>query len=154
MKIFSVFILAIVMLLSASCGHNIRATYVEERRDKCTDQWPVPCILVVAQSKEGVSDEDLRAAWRRRVAELCGGPASASDEEIRTWIDQHRVVRDKEGVAEANDSLMVATVISDKTKVTSEEPIGPPRPRETRQARKSVTGLIKEASGLVQCPRE
>ncbi len=152
MKIFSVFILAIVMLLNAGCAHQSRATYVEERRDKCTDQWPESCILVVAQGQEGVSDEKLQAAWRRRVTELCSGPASASDEQIKTWIDQHRVVRDKQGVAVASDRLTVETVISDRTK-TYEEPAWLLHRGEKPKA-SQITGILKETRGLVHCPSE
>jgi hypothetical protein len=94
-RFFSVFILTIAMLLSAGCATSTPYQQAKDFRHEgygYYDDKPEPQkdgtlrIRVGVNANVDTPDETIRAYWGRRAAELCGGPVSGNDAEMKRWL--------------------------------------------------------------------
>ena len=83
------------MLLSAGCATSTPYQQAKDFRHEdygYYDDKPEPQkdgtlrIRVGVNANADTPDETIRAYWRRRAAELCGGPVSGNDAEIKKWL--------------------------------------------------------------------
>jgi hypothetical protein len=84
-----------VLLLCAGCATS---TPYQQAKDSMHEDYgyyddkPEPQkdgtlrIRVGVNANADTPDETIMAYWRRRAAELCGGPASGKDGEIKKWL--------------------------------------------------------------------
>jgi len=167
MRTFSIFILTTAMLLNAGCAVP---TPYQQANDSLHEDYgyyddkPEPQkdgalrIRVGVNVNADTSDETIRTYWRRRVAELCGGPMSGNDAEIKQWLQSVAVSENGSPDADGNCHRVECWTISSKVIQVGKrlEPKKPylgdlPTPVEPPQKRMEYTSE-KNLEGYVYCP--
>ncbi len=101
MRAFSIFLFALALLGSAGCATSTPYQKASDANQGLGyyDSDPRPqadgttLYEVGIRASEATSDSTIQAYWRRRAAEICGGPAGASDTEIKRWLEKNKVIR-------------------------------------------------------------
>ena len=151
---------AILCILIAGCSTSYHSRgigtegyddIVVQTGSGCRDPRPGNCNFVGFTASESTDDAVIRTYWRRRVAEICGGPVASGDQAIKQWIEQNRVSIDRSGVPVDSASIPVENITWDKSVSVAPRTAGDPQNRNyTGQQKVYVSG--KRVEGLIHCP--
>lgn len=148
-----------ILVVGCSTSYHARGSGEEGYADRvvrngpeCKDPRPGNCNFVEFTASSKTDDEVLRVFWRKRVAEICGGPAGAGDQAIRQWIERNRIAIDRDGNPIDSASIMVEEATWTKDVLSTTSTRSDPRKQMDGIGPQSISISGKRVQGLIHCP--